>query len=393
MRINLCPRGEYLMDQSAKRRTYSSMFLILMLLGCGGGSSQNNSTLPLNASTTFSTIVLSGVPIDQGNFDPAPTQDNVGDIWMSYSHVSIAATGIAQVETRLATTNDAGLNWQDVGVKVNAATTLPLPVPLDVNTVTHEVSRLVYDPYAVAAGTNPWIMLWHRYLAVLNGTQTLRLFQHGWIAMKSGPTAMSLTGERKLFTGAFYDSVNDADTFGPPEYPLDSLYPTALGGCDVITEPGILVKSNGIYVSLSCVGLTSPGKIILLRCAHDMNSCDYLGDFLQNSEASYLQADFDAFSASELVSVKGQDYLIVTPAILDSDLYRGCVAYKITDLDSALVERNVDGPVPSLVIEPHGDFNGACGYIPALTGSGIIISEAFIGQTPIFRIFSTDKRL
>ena len=369
------------------------MLLMLLLLGCGGGAGQSDETLPIEEPTNFTPITLSGVSTDQGNFDPAPTLDEAGSIWMSYSHVSVATSGIAQVETRLATTSDAGLSWQDVGIKVNAASSLSLPTPLDVNTVTHEVSRLVYDPYAVAAGADPWIMLWHRYLAVLSGTQTLRLFQHGWIAMKSGPTAMSLGGERKLFTGAYYDSVNDADAFGSPVYPLDSLYPTALGGCDVFTEPGILVKSNGIYVSLSCVGLSTPGKVILLRCAHDMNGCHYVGDLLQNAEASYLQADFDAFSASELVSVSGQDYLMVTPSISTSDIYRGCVAYKITDLDSATVERDAGMPVSSLVVEPHGDFNGACGYIPALTGSGILISEAFVGQTPIFRIFSTDKRL
>jgi len=369
------------------------MLLVLLLAGCGGGSSQNDVPSPIDEPTTFTPVSISGIPIDQGNFDPAPTLDDVGGIWMSYSHVSVATSGISLVETRLATTNDAGLNWQDAGIDLNAASSLPLPAPLDINTIRHEVSRLVYDPYASVAGADPWILLWHRYLGVLSGTQTLRLFQHGWIAMKSGPTAMSLGGERKLFTGAYYDNANDADSFGAPEYPLDSLYPTALGSCDVLTEPGLLVKSNGIYVSLACFGLNSPGKIILLRCAHDMNGCAYLGDFLQNSEASYLQTDFDAFSASELVSVSGQDYLIVTPLISTSDIYRGCVAYKITDLDSAAIERNFGVPVPALVVEPHGDFNGACGYIPALTGSGIMISEAFVGQTPIFRIFSTNKQL
>jgi len=101
----------------------------------------------------------------------------------------------------------------------------------------------------------------------------------------------------------------------------------------------------------------------------------------------------NGYSASELVSVRGQDYLLVNPVISKSNLQRGCVAFKITDLDNAVIERDAGVPVASLVVEPHGDFNGACGYIQELTGSGILISEAFADETPIFRLFSTDRRL
>lgn len=367
--------------------------LILLLSACGGGSGQDGSGATTTAPTTFTAVTVYGVPVDEGNFDPAPTVDESGGIWMSYSHVSVATSGIARVETRLATTADAGLSWQDAGLSVNATTSLSLPAPYDVNAVEHEVSRLVYDPYAMASGADPWILLWHRYLSVLSGTNTLRLFQHGWIAMKSGPAAMSLGSERKLFTGALYDVSNNNDLFGAPEFPLDTLYPADLGGCDVLSEPGILVKSNGIYVSMLCKGVTSQSKIILLRCAHDMNSCDYLGDFLKDGDAGALQPAYDGYSASEIVSAGGQDYLLVTPTISTSDLYRGCTAFKITNLDSAEIERDAGIPKASLVIEPHGDFNGACGYVDALSGSGILISEAFAGETPIFRLFATNKRL
>ncbi|MFB3063916.1 MAG: hypothetical protein ACE1ZL_04390, partial [Gammaproteobacteria bacterium] len=75
------------------------------------------------------------------------------------------------------------------------------------------------------------------------------------------------------------------------------------------------------------------------------------------------------------------------------DLYRGCVAYRITDIDNALIERNAGAPVASLVIPQRGDFNGACGYVEELTGSGIMISEAFFTEAPTFRLFATDERL
>jgi hypothetical protein len=189
-----------------------------------------------------------------------------------------------------------------------------------------------------------------------------------------------------------YDTTNNGDSLGAPEYPIDTLYP-ALGSCLVFTEPGILVKSNGIYVSLGCFTGPSSGKVILLRCDHDMGNCTYLGDFVDGSEANTINASYDGFSASELVSTDGLDYLIVTPTISAADQYRGCVAYEITDLDTAAIERNANGPVASLILEAHGDFNGACGYIKELTGSGIIMSEAFAIGAPTFRLFTTDAQL
>ncbi len=362
--------------------------------GCGGGSGGGTPTPPFVPPPSPIEISISGIAVDEGNFDPAPTVDAGGMVWMSYSHVSIAPAGINLIETRLATTADGGSNWQDAGVLVNTATSLVLLPPNDVNAIAHEVSRLIYNPFAVAAGADPWLMLWHRYLSILNGGATIRLFQHGWIGMKSGATATTLGNERKLFTGFGYDTINNNDPLGAPEYPLDTLQPTALGDCLAFSEPGILPKSSGVYVSMLCAKVTPPGKIILLRCGHDMANCTYLGDLVDGSEANTIDAAYDGFSASELVSVAGQDFLIVTPTnFIAGNLYRGCVAYRITDLDNALIERNAGVPVASLVIPENGDFNGACGYVAELTGSGIMISEAFITESPTFRIFATEEQL
>lgn len=187
--------------------------ILLFFAGCGG-SGGGASTPPPLPPPGLVAISISGIATDQGNFDPAPTVDAGGMVWMSYSHVSIPPSGINLIETRLATTADGGLNWQDSGVLVNEATSLTLPAPNDVNAITNEVSRLVYNPFAVAAGADPWIVLWHRYLSVLNGGQTVRLFQHGWIGMKSGATATTLANERKLFTGFGYDPINNSDPLG-----------------------------------------------------------------------------------------------------------------------------------------------------------------------------------
>ena len=121
----------------------SALITLVLLLsaGCGGGSGGGTPVPPFVPTPGQIAISISGIAVDEGNFDPAPTVDAGGMVWMSYSHVSIAPSGINLIETRLATTADGGLNWQDAGVLVNTATSLVLPAPNDINAIAHEVSR------------------------------------------------------------------------------------------------------------------------------------------------------------------------------------------------------------------------------------------------------------
>lgn len=382
--------GAYLGPRIVKpvmdRRLLAAGLLSCLLAACGGGGASQSSAQP------YAPITVSGLQLEKGNFDPAPTRDENGDLWMSYSHVSVQSSGLDLVETRLATSNDEGLTWADSGVQVNSPETLSLPPPSDVNAVTHEVSRLVYDPFAVAAGADPWILLWHRYLSVLINGQKQRLFQHGWIGLKTGPTPMALAGERKLFAGAIYDPVNNGDSLGPPEYQLNLLDP-ALSGCVSFSEPGVLAKQAGVYIALLCAKATRPNKIVLLRCDHRLTNCVYIGDLLNGSEASTVKSGYDDFSAPELVSTAGQDYLIASPVIAAGGIYRGCVVYRIPDIQTATVEHQSGKPVAYRVIPERGDFNGACAFVDGMTGSGIMMGEAFFSQVPVFRLFATAELL
>lgn len=363
------------------------LFIIAILTGCGssGSSSSDDPGLAIPVvNPSLLEIAVAGIPADLGNFDPAPTADAGGGFWMSYSHVSLDGSGLKLIETRLASSMDAGDSWTDAGLNINPASAFMLGP--DTVAWAQEVSRLVYNPFAAGAGADPWIILWHRYLSMLSGSETLRLFDNGWIGMKSGNSAMTLGNERKLFTGSVYNTANDS-TIGPPEVALDTRDP-ALANCVTFTEPGVLPKSNGIYVSLLCATAVPPGKIILLRCDHFMNNCGYLGTLIDGSEAAVLNSGYDNFSASELVSVNGEDYLIVTPS--DATIYRGCAIYKIDDLDRARIERDGGTAKATAVFEAHGDFNGACGYVEGLVGSGVMISEAFTTSVPVFRLFTTD---
>ena len=369
------------------RSVINYLIIIGILSGCGSSGSSGSGTpetvTPV-VNPNLIEILVAGIPADLGNFDPAPTVDAGGGLWMSYSHVSLDGSGLKLIEARLAGSTDAGGSWTDEGLSINPAAAFMIGP--DTVAWAQEVSRLVYNPFAAGAGADPWIILWHRYLSMLNGSETLRLFDNGWIGMKSGNSAMALGNERKLFTGSVYNIANDS-IIGPPEVALDTLDP-ALDSCVTFTEPGVLPKTNGIYVSLLCATAAPPGKIILLRCDHHMNNCGYLGTLIDGSEAVLLNSGYDNFSASELVSVNGEDYLIVTPS--EATIYRGCAVYRINDLDQAGIERDAGTAKATAVFEAHGDFNGACGYVEGLFGSGIIISEAFTTSVPVFRLFTTD---
>ncbi len=366
------------------KSVYNDLLIVAILSACGSsGSSTPETELPV-VTPSLIEIPVTGIPAELGNFDPAPTGDGGGGVWMSYSHVSLDPSGLKLIETRLASSVDAGDSWTDQGLSINPAAAFTIGA--DTVAWAQEVSRLVYNPFAAGAGADPWIILWHRYLALLSGGETLRLFENGWIGMKSGNSAMTLANERKLFTGAAYNAANDA-TIGPPEVRLDTLDP-ALSDCVAFTEPGVLPKSNGIYVSLLCATAAPPGRIILLRCDHRMNNCAYLGVLIDGGEAAVLDCDYDNFSASDLVSVDGADYLIVTPS--EATIYRGCAIYRIRDLDQPRIDREGGVAVATAIFEAHGDFNGACGYVEGLTGSGVMISEAFTTSIPVFRLFTTD---
>ncbi|MDH3468597.1 MAG: hypothetical protein OES26_22330, partial [Gammaproteobacteria bacterium] len=160
------------------------LIIIVILTGCGSSSSDAPGLVIPVVNPSLLEIAVTGIPVDLGNFDPAPTADAGGGFWMSYSHVSLDGSGLKLIETRLASSMDAGDSWTDAGLNINPASAFIIGP--DTVAWAQEVSRLVYNPFAAGAGADPWIILWHRYLSMLSGSETLRLFDNGWIGMKSG---------------------------------------------------------------------------------------------------------------------------------------------------------------------------------------------------------------
>lgn len=364
--------------------------LAMAAAGCGTSTSPEPTPTPAERVR----IVIPGVGVN-GVFDPAPASDST-TLWMSYTEVTTHPTAaqLPMEGTRIARSDDSGATWTDVA-RVNLPMPTILPPPNDTVAASwvHEVSRLAYNPWGPPGGR--WILLWHHYLNALIGGTHQRLFDNGWIALRTASSPDSLwSAERKLFTGSIYNPASDA-LVGPPEFPLNLLFPTAsqLGACLTFTEPAVLPRAEGVYVAVKCASSTL-GKISLLRCAHDFSGVEYLGDLLFDNEAALFDPAWSGFSAPELVETATKTYVVVSPTENPGDIYRGCLVFEVSDLPSATLVRS--GGAPTLVSQVQGDegtFNGACGYSPAATKAGIIYGQVFPAAPPEFRIFRTGVTL
>ena len=339
-------------------------------------------------------VFVAGAPATNGVFDAALTQDGSGGLWMSYSVVNVSPNDpqLPRVDTRIASSSNAGGNWIDTGVA-------PYTPPAEFQVTyqnglrwaawQYEVSRLVYDQHATDPNLR-WKRFWHRYLrAKLSGNCADLvapdcLFQNGWIGVATAPAPTGpWSPERKLLVGTTYNVGNNA-TIGSPEYTPATLAPGGqLAGCPIFTEPGALATASGVYISLKCATGSNTGKVVLLRCGNDLAaaSCVYLGDLLPDTAAPQFTVSgqtYDGFSATELVTVGSTNYLIVTPTIADA--YRGCLVFQIANLNTAALERvgGVPTGMPVLIksiFGTPGSFNGACGYSSAASASGIIYGQ------------------
>ena len=342
---------------------------ILLLAGCGGGSSAD--TLPPPERITFAGVGAHGI------FDPSVARDPAsGRIWMSYSAVDPSATwsqNVNVVSTRLAYSDDNGKTWtgSSGGAIINnySDVTLSLAGQSTAGTWVNEVSQLVYDPNAIAG--ERWKILWHHYLTISN----IRHFEHGWLGMKSAstPEGLAAAPEVKLFAGYLYDSVNNtaagnsgSPVGGAPQLQLDTAFP-ALSNC-AFSEPGMYASGSAVYLSLLCVKISSLSPvtisdhpIVLLKCSGSCatgSNWSYVGTVLQDSNAAAIGYD-TGFSASGLFESGGSIYLVATPVKTIGapwpDYYSGCRVYRFTNIDSAQLQTS--GSQPALI----GSVSGTAG--------------------------------
>lgn len=358
--------------------------LAVLALGAAGAAW---SSPPASGPITFAGVGAHGV------FDPSLEAD--GDrLWMSYSAVEApqtpacaagASSTIERVETRLAWSQDGGRTWKDAG-RVNAAEGVCLPEPERLGTWVNEVSTLVRDETAPKA--ERWKLIWHRYLWARDSSQGNRRFDQSWIAVRAAATPGKLAAApaRKLFVGKAYDTRQDAS--GRPAARLTDLH-ADLADCAVATEPGALGTPDGLYVALSCRALDAArSRLVLLRLSR--GRWRYVG--------TALDGKLSRAAGSEQPMTAGDPYLSGTKAFLIAtrvstpNTYNGCAVFTL-DLRTGKVGTKAGKPHAVLDVKGKPPFSGACGYDPAATGSGILLSHVALNSgTPFFQIVRTGKR-
>ncbi len=352
-----------------------------------------------------------GAP-DHGIFDPSIASSGAGKLYMSLSGVSASVPGggftTHGVRTYLAASDDQGKSWHLSGI-VNPDVEVPLNRSPYRGRWQSEVSALAFDPEAPKQAR--WKLVWHQYLNIGGD----RKFAHGWIAYKEAATPEGLAAAEpvKLFTAEAYDTVNDrADgwTHPPISGPgLNKLHKMAPGleHCVALSEPGMMAKPGALYLSMLCfkpklLGLLGASHhVILLKCARPCDAAkpgawSYVGTVLTPEDAENL--GLRKFSASDLFSEGGRDYLTVSPegTVPGEGAYKGCLVFRFADLANGKVERGPGGrPVPAVTVSMDKDsFNGACSFLPLGTNKGLLIGRAdFVLRDgkpdAIFHIFRT----
>jgi hypothetical protein len=362
----------------------------------------------------FSEITIPGAP-DHGIFDPSIASDGAGKLYMSLSGVASTVPGggfeTNAVRTYLASSSDQGKTWRLWGI-VNP----DVQVKLEEERSPHrglwqsEVSTLAFDPFAPKPSR--WKLIWHQYLAI-NGD---RKFEHGWMAYKEAATPEELATAKpvKLFVGEGYSKADDGPAGGthtplpgPAVNQLHKLAP-ALEHCVFASEAGMLAKPDALYMSMLCfkpklLGLLGAyHHVILLKCARPCEATrpgawSYAGTPLTPDDADDM--NLEKFSASDLFSEGGSDYLTVSPVGNKPvpDAYKGCTVFRFASLASGRLERGPSGhPAPAASISMDKDsFNGACSFLPAGPAKGLLIGriefmKTAAGPDATFHVFRSN---
>ena len=88
----------------------------------------------------------------------------------------------------------------------------------------------------------------------------MRRFEHGWLAYKqaANPELLATAKPVKLMTALGYDRSNDqlngaakSPIVGRAVNRLQDLHQD-LADCAVVSEPGVLAKTDGLYLALVC---------------------------------------------------------------------------------------------------------------------------------------------
>ncbi len=149
-----------------------------------------------------------------------------------------------------------------------------------------------------------------------------------------------------------------------------------LRDCVAFTEPAAFSHAGHLYLAMNCARENEAAtEIVLFKQSHPSGQWSYVGPLLGPADARALKTTY--MSAADLFSVAGQVYLAASPA--DSS-YRGCVFYKIVDLEKRIFELAANGEkkvIARIDHDPAANLTGACTFDESLKVSGALYLKRF----------------
>ena len=340
----------------------------------------------MQTDVTNEVLVIGAEGSTQGIFDPSLVYpgDAPGGA-MAYTSVPTQDT----LRTRIALSADHGATWY-YSAEANTPQVLTIsssdaarcPGGTCSGKLIHEVSSLVLDPL----DPNPnrvWKLFTHAYM-FLDGAGIS--YEYGAIMLSTSPQPQGPWSAAQKLIGWNSPSPISSDGAGA----LISAYP-AFADCVVLTEPTAMFAPDGaLYLALGCVHF-APGpaiRIILTRSADHAQSFEAIGTLLHGDDAECLGAGQPRVNAANLMLVNGQPHLVVSRDAPPPLAYQGCDVIRITDLNTASVEREADGSVRVLrrFEAPNQRFSGACAFAEGATSVGYAVSVGFFEDARRFRI-------
>ncbi len=377
-----------------------SIILLLVMMGCGGGSGDINtsvtpipppvaddpepSTFHCSKDSICPEIIVNGDPhaadAFRGYGDPSLEFDpSTNTLWMSYSWLNVLIDDVGPpvsfdlgVRTHLAKSIDGGKTFEFVRA-VNQPQMESHPDTGVEGWSTHEVSTMIKQP------DGQWQLLWFKYFnpfGTVAGVDEGQEFLY-WKSNAMSPENLGDDSQVWASTVAASDSWNA---------PLDLNAVAGLSDCTVMTEPALFSFENEIYLASSCLVLDLAGRrtdlerLVLLR--QTVDGYDFIGNILDSNDATQLGVDVIQ-QADISIARDGSIIMLVTPIILKGNPdHQGCIVYEFEDISRALIKRNNNGEAVArniITADGNGLGPGLCSY-DAANDSGILMVITTVSQ-------------
>lgn len=367
--------------------------ILALVIGCSSGGSSTSASSSSSSSSGACTppsgqvdtvdpasahelVLPEKSPAIEGVFDPSMIGTADGSLALVYSVVPTQDA----IFQRAARSTDGGATWTQLG---------PVNTPLDFAwndatycngkapcpaRVIHETGSIVEDPSDDPS--RRFKVFTHAYVLRPGSAPVELHYIDGIIEIAAAP---ALEGPWSTI-GKLGWNVTGApqEVVGGTTQNLASL--EGLGDCLFFTEPGALVKDDGLHLALGCV--TAKGiRVVRVRSLDHAKTWSFQTTILGEDDGPRLGGTVAQVNGADLFTACGKEYVVASPAgpvakIGGKDFigYDACVVMEVDPVSGAVVRDGVQPHVVRTLRGPGNKFTGACTFSDKAT-TGYLVPE------------------